>query len=602
MLSRVESSIPDLVFVLGMYASGLETVASQFACLGLPTVSGDGLGDVPGPYGPLSQLNNDLLSELGATWTEPALLPRLELGRRLAHRQEEARNIFKEATSGAENGSTNVTLVWADPRNTLLAPFWIETLHVVPSVVLVHRHPLAVGKALAAGGKVSFEDGLVLWDEYNRMALSLWEELDGVIVGIDSFENDVPSGVQGLRDYLARNGIETTADQAQVALHSFHRLESEGFDQAPSSVPNKFLVLDRVLSQADLASSVDHDAMVAELANYYDEDYYYSHCGSEGDAPYRRGEEQWETFFAMLARRIAEELQPMSVLDAGCAIGFLVEALRGEGIDAWGLDISDWAISQVPKSIRPYCSVASLTDELSGHFDLVTLIEVMEHLPDSMAEPVIANITRHSESVLFSSTSDDFEEVTHINVRTLDYWAQLFAAQGFVRDFDYDASYLSKDAVLFRRGDSDPATLVVGYEQSLWRAREESAQEARNLVRERDELLSSVRAQSERAATLEQFNDTMAAHIDELQRTLQDLERQRNADELAVQRELLRRDRDMSSLSEQHNEATRQTEALAAQISAIETTKVFRYTARLRSLYGKLRKLAGAPRRRPPDS
>ncbi|MGQ0805917.1 MAG: hypothetical protein ACT4PI_18940, partial [Actinomycetota bacterium] len=52
--------------------------------------------------------------------------------------------------------------------------------------------------------------------------------------------------------------------------------------------------------------------------------YYYEHdCGR----PYER-DDHWLGFFRDLAQRIVDGLAPETVLDAGCAMGFLVEALR----------------------------------------------------------------------------------------------------------------------------------------------------------------------------------------------------------------------------------------------------------------------------------
>ncbi len=374
----------------------------------------------------------------------PALLPRLELWSRLRHRADAARRVFEQhgpgtlrVTTRRRPGSGPI------PKHRAGARSGSRHSGCTATVVLVHGPPGAAASALAREQDISFDEALALWDEYNRMALSLWEEFSGIVVGWTPSRAIPKSGARELQEQLptARAFPRRPSNWPQLIqrFDGFGVPETEPVEE----VSNKFLVLDRVLRRAGRREPIDTQEMVEEFANYYDEDYY-THYGNEGDAPYRRGESQWETFFAMLARRIAEDLQPDSVLDAGCAIGFLVEALRNRGIDAWGLDVSEWAISQVPGSIKPYCSVASLTDEINGHFDLVTMIEVIEHLPDSVAEPVIANIARHAESVLLSSTSDGFEEATHINVRTPDHWARLFAAQGFVRDFDYDASYLSK--------------------------------------------------------------------------------------------------------------------------------------------------------------
>jgi hypothetical protein len=55
---------------------------------------------------------------------------------------------------------------------------------------------------------------------------------------------------------------------------------------------------------------------VTDLYNAY---YFATGCGR----PYQRDEE-WLNFFGAIAGRIVSEIQPHSVLDAGCAMGFLV--------------------------------------------------------------------------------------------------------------------------------------------------------------------------------------------------------------------------------------------------------------------------------------
>ncbi len=45
------------------------------------------------------------------------------------------------------------------------------------------------------------------------------------------------------------------------------------------------------------------------------------------------------------------------VLDFGCAKGFVTKALRMLRRDAWGIDISRYALSQAPEDIKPYVSL-----------------------------------------------------------------------------------------------------------------------------------------------------------------------------------------------------------------------------------------------------
>jgi len=196
--------------------------------------------------------------------------------------------------------------------------------------------------------------------------------------------------------------------------------------------------------------------------------YYYAHdCG----APYLRNE-QWLNFFGGVAERIVKEINPKSVLDAGCAMGFLVEGLRARGVEAWGVDVSEYAIGQVHESVRPYCRVGSITQPFQRKYDLVTCIEVFEHMPPAEAEKAAENLCRHTDDILFSSTPFDYKEVTHVNVHPPEYWAELFARFGFYRDFDFDASFLTPWAVRYTRKPFEQGHFISEYERRfflLWK-------------------------------------------------------------------------------------------------------------------------------------
>src|ERR1019366_3402488 len=186
----------------------------------------------------------------------------------------------------------------------------------------------------------------------------------------------------------------------------------------------------------------DPTALLEAVSNFYGEDYYGSSYDQSG-VPYQRGEKLWEDLFARLADSIVATIGPRTTLDAGCATGMLVEALRDRGVDARGIDVSTWAIDQVPEALGPFCKVGSITEELDGRYDLITCFEVLEHLPPSLAAEAIANLCRHSDAIFFSSTPDDFDEPTHLNVESGGHWAHLFFRQGFVRDVDFDPSFLA---------------------------------------------------------------------------------------------------------------------------------------------------------------
>ena len=140
------------------------------------------------------------------------------------------------------------------------------------------------------------------------------------------------------------------------------------------------------------------------MSEIYNEAYYHSGCGP---VPYEEPE-HWVKFFGGIADRIVSDLYPETVLDAGCAMGYLVAALRDRGVKAYGVDISQYAVSMVREDIRPYCFVGSLTEklpaELPEKYDLVVTIEVLEHLYAEDGERAIQHLCQLSDTILFSST------------------------------------------------------------------------------------------------------------------------------------------------------------------------------------------------------
>lgn len=220
----------------------------------------------------------------------------------------------------------------------------------------------------------------------------------------------------------------------------------------------------------------------------YDSHYYATQCGQ----PYVRND-HWLRFFGGIADRIVADLRPGTVLDAGCAMGFLVECLRDRGVDASGVDISEYALSQVREDVRPFVRRASLTEPLDDRYDLIVSIEVLEHLAHDDAETAVANLCAHTDDIIFSSTSTDYAEASHVNVQPPEYWAELFARNGFYRDVDYLPAFITAWAVRFRRGSLPPHLMVKDYERAFARLQGES--EGRRLALAlRDHDLSVQRA------------------------------------------------------------------------------------------------------------
>jgi len=209
--------------------------------------------------------------------------------------------------------------------------------------------------------------------------------------------------------------------------------------------------------------------MTTDQQDQYNAAYYAHNCGE----PYEHNE-AWMGVFNLIADHIVNEFHPRSVLDAGCAMGFLVESLRQRGVEAWGIDVSEYAIQNVLPDFRPYCKVGLITEPFPHpRYDLITCIEVIEHLTAQEADRAIENICKHTDDILLSSTPFDFREPTHVNVQPPEYWAALFNRFGFIHDIDFDASFIAPWAMRFVKAQPSIENRISNYERKIWHLSQE---------------------------------------------------------------------------------------------------------------------------------
>ena len=219
------------------------------------------------------------------------------------------------------------------------------------------------------------------------------------------------------------------------------------------------------------------------MSELYDAYYYATGCGQ----PYERNE-GWLNFFGGVADRIIADIGPTTVLDAGCALGFLVEMLRERGAQAYGVDVSEFAIANVYPPIKPFCWVGTLVDPFPQRYDLIVTIEVLEHIPAADSGRVIANLCAHTDDILFSSTPLDYMEATHLNVQPPEYWAERFARHGFYRDVEFDAAFITPWTARFRRSREPASRIVAAYERRWWQLQQENRARREFNIEQRNEL------------------------------------------------------------------------------------------------------------------
>jgi SAM-dependent methyltransferase len=122
-----------------------------------------------------------------------------------------------------------------------------------------------------------------------------------------------------------------------------------------------------------------------------------------------------------------------SVLDVGCGQGAWLSVWRENGVDQiFGIDgeYVDRGSLLIPPETFQAVNLAQAF-ELGRRFDLVTCLEVAEHLASAHADRLVRDLCTHADHVLFSAAAPGQGGANHVNERPYRYWKVLFARNGF---------------------------------------------------------------------------------------------------------------------------------------------------------------------------
>ena len=93
--------------------------------------------------------------------------------------------------------------------------------------------------------------------------------------------------------------------------------------------------------------------------------------------------------FARCARQLERWRRPPGrLLDVGCAAGFFVKAACERGWDACGVEPCAWLAAWGRQHVTPHLHAATLSQARfpDASFDVVTMWDVLEHVPDPLSE------------------------------------------------------------------------------------------------------------------------------------------------------------------------------------------------------------------------
>ena len=108
----------------------------------------------------------------------------------------------------------------------------------------------------------------------------------------------------------------------------------------------------------------------------------------------------------------ADGLEGRSVLDIGCGGGILAEALAHKGAGVTGIDMADLALKVAKMHLHEsgfeidyqLSTVEAFAEQHEGQFDIVTCLEMLEHVPDPASVITAAARLLKPDGIMFLST------------------------------------------------------------------------------------------------------------------------------------------------------------------------------------------------------
>ncbi|TFL17144.1 class I SAM-dependent methyltransferase [Jannaschia formosa] len=158
----------------------------------------------------------------------------------------------------------------------------------------------------------------------------------------------------------------------------------------------------------------------------YDSDFY----AAQSDASYKAA-----SYIVPLLREVLPGIS--SVCDVGCGAGTWLKVWEDEGVtDILGMEggYVEEAFRATPERlVKVDLSLGDvpLADLVGRRFDLVTSLEVAEHLPEARGASFVADLCALSDTVVFSAAIPGQGGKDHVNEQWQSWWVQHFNDQGF---------------------------------------------------------------------------------------------------------------------------------------------------------------------------
>lgn len=155
-------------------------------------------------------------------------------------------------------------------------------------------------------------------------------------------------------------------------------------------------------------------------------DQHYFHGGGKVGGYAGEGYRDFAVHDITAARVLALQPPAFSVLELGCARGYLLKRLEDAGVRVRGLEISEHCrLTRVVEPVITHDITRPWTDVVGDQaFDLCLSVAVLEHIPEDKLPIVLAEMARTCKRGLHGIDvhDDDGFDQTHVTIRPLEWW------------------------------------------------------------------------------------------------------------------------------------------------------------------------------------
>jgi SAM-dependent methyltransferase len=135
-----------------------------------------------------------------------------------------------------------------------------------------------------------------------------------------------------------------------------------------------------------------------------------------------------------------------TILDFGCSKGFVVKGFRLLGFEAFGVDISKYAINHSPEDVREFLTLIHPNQALPRppeprvKWDWIISKDVLEHIEEAELAHTVQNLRASGQNayiivplgdgIRYNIPSYEFD-VTHKVRRPIEWWHDMFTRNGW---------------------------------------------------------------------------------------------------------------------------------------------------------------------------